>query len=117
MRNTFSTDRFFQGAYSLQVPGITENDHKALAHPVNKRLWFTGEYTNGYEYGFTHGAYEMGEKIAKQIRDCMKNNKCPTDKPTFSPIIECKTSSSAFNILPSLYFYMLLPFLLPLFTN
>ena len=66
----------------MQIAGITEDDKLALVHPVNKRLWFTGEYTDVENYGYVHGAYQMGQKVAKSVKECMDNqNKCPKDLP------------------------------------
>ena len=66
----------------MQIAGITEDDKLALVHPVNKRLWFTGEYTDVENYGYVHGAYQMGQKVAKSVKECMNDqNKCPKDLP------------------------------------
>ena len=57
----------------------------ALAHPVNKSLWFTGEYAHPEVYGHAHSAYEMGQYIAGRMIQCMVNqNMCPSD-PTDTP--------------------------------
>lgn len=80
----------------MQIAGITEDDKLALVHPVNKRLWFTGEYTDVENYGYVHGAYQMGQKVAKSVKECMNDqNKCPKDLPEPS-----KNSGSKFS--PSL---------------
>ena len=95
MRNDWSTNKFFYGAYSTHIAGITTDDYLALVHPVNQSLWFTGEYANGDTFGYTHGAYEMGENIAKQIKDCMKA-KCPSDVPKFTLQKSCTSTGGYF---------------------
>ena len=97
MRNDWSTNKFFYGAYSTQIAGITTDDYLALVHPVNQSLWFAGEYTNGDMFGYTHGAYEMGEKIAKQIKVCMDDQtKCPSDVPKFTLQKTCTSAGGHF---------------------
>ncbi|XP_057296945.1 uncharacterized protein LOC130625848 [Hydractinia symbiolongicarpus] len=80
VRNKWSLNPHFMGAYSYQVTGITESDHAALKHPVDQSLWFAGEYANGWYFGYTHGAFASGWKTAGDIMKCMKGV-CPPLKP------------------------------------
>ncbi|XP_057299189.1 uncharacterized protein LOC130629842 isoform X2 [Hydractinia symbiolongicarpus] len=82
MRHNFSTDPLFMGAYSHHASGITFNDINALQHPVDQRLWFTGEYTADYEWGYVHVAFELGQEQAKNILRCLNGY-----QPAFVP--EC----------------------------
>ena len=97
MRNDWSTNKFFYGAYSTQIAGITTDDYLALKHPVNQSLWFTGEYANGDMFGYAHGAYEMGQKIAKQVKVCMDDQaKCPSRVPKFTLHETCTSTGGSF---------------------
>lgn len=69
------------GAYSLPSPGITARDYKYLEHPLFNSLWFTGEYANVKTFGYTHGAYEQGEKTGNQLYECMRKGQCPGEQP------------------------------------
>jgi len=94
LRNNWSNDRHFRGAYSYQVSGISEADYEALEHSVEKNIWFTGEYTGrSEEYGFTHGAYNLGYKMAKKLASCLKDeNLCPvTQPPSYGGQKKCTT--------------------------
>ena len=85
LRNDWSINKFFYGGYSTRRAGITVRDVSALADPVNKSLWFTGEYTHPEVHGYAHSAYEMGQHIAGRMIQCMRNqNMCPSD-PTGTP--------------------------------
>lgn len=79
LRSRWSTDKHFRGAYSYPVTGIMQQDYNALRHPISKSLWFTGEYL-GAQNGFTHGAYQYGIDIAKDIVNCLKGD-CPKELP------------------------------------
>ena len=82
IRSDWSINKFFYGGYSTRRAGITDFDVAALSHPVNKSLWFTGEYTHDITHGFAHSAYEMGQYVAGQMIQCMANqNNCPSDTP------------------------------------
>lgn len=86
LRNDWSVNKFFYGGYSTRRAGITVPDVLALAHPVNKSLWFTGEYTHPQVHGYAHSAYEMGEDIAGRMIKCMVDQAmCPSD-PTDTPV-------------------------------
>ena len=84
------------GAYSYQVAGIQEDDYLALDHPVNKSLWFTGEYTGHLNFGYAHEAYKLGGDVAVKIMNCMKENKCHPllPKVTAKKTKQCKVNSS-----------------------
>ena len=98
LRNTWSTDPHFMGAYSYQVTGINDDDYAALDHPVNKSLWFTGEYTAHLDYGYAHIPLKLGGEVAGKILKCLQKNDCPAMLPKVSKPEETKcpkdTSSS-----------------------
>ena len=85
---------FFEGAYSYQVGGITENDYRALEHPISQSIYFAGEAFARWDFGYTHSAYNMGLASAKNITECMNNGKCQPDSPDFITK-DCASSSSA----------------------
>lgn len=82
LHHNFTTDPRFMGAYSHHANGKTRDDVVALQHPVDQRLWFTGEYIADYELGYTHIAYELGEQQARNIINCM-NGQLPAAEPKF----------------------------------
>ena len=96
-RNDFSTNPSFLGAFSYQIPGIFEDDYRALEHPVQQSLYFAGEAYQRYEYGFTHGAYENGHAAAVNITKCMRNeDDCLPDEPVFVGRGDSCSSASSF---------------------
>jgi monoamine oxidase len=63
----WANDPFAYGTYSHVPPGATYDDYEALAEPIGNRVFFAGEATS-VEYPSTvHGAYESGERAAKEI--------------------------------------------------
>ena len=98
LRNDWSVNKFFYGGYSTRRAGITSEDIKALSKPVNKTLWFTGEYTHYQVYGYAHSAYEMGQHVADLMMRCMLQNICNNDDlfgTTTSPSTAEPTTSSS----------------------
>lgn len=72
----WASDPFAFGSYSYLTPNATSADYKALAEPVNNRLFFAGEATSSDYAATVHGALLSGEHAAKQItfiRDTIKN--------------------------------------------
>jgi len=95
VRNNWGENDRFLGAYSYQVAGINEDDYLALEHPVNQTLWFTGEYTGRYEFGYAHGAYSLGGNMAAEMGRCMNLGFCPKNEPKRTLMKEkCVKSSS-----------------------
>jgi monoamine oxidase len=63
----WTSDPFAHGAYSYVPPGATYDDYEALARPIGNRLFFAGEATSVRYPSTVHGAYESGERAAKQM--------------------------------------------------
>ena len=59
-------DPFSHGAYSHVPPGGSYDDYAAMAEPAGSRLFFAGEATNGRYPSTLHGAYESGERAARE---------------------------------------------------
>ena len=94
LRNTFSTDPNFLGSYSYQIAGINEDDYRGMEHPFRQSLYFAGEAYQRWEYGYSHGAYQNGNKAAQNITKCLRNSdNCPTDSPVFIMEKDCTTSA------------------------
>lgn len=98
LRNNWTLDRHVMGAYSYQVAGITKEDHARLKRSVEQSLWFAGEYTEGWEFGYTHGAFASGKRVASEIEESMDPSKTtsppsPTTKSTSPPL---KTTNCIF---------------------
>lgn len=52
-------------------------------------------------FAYTHGVYETGKKIAKQMKDCVGDQeKCPNEKPKF--MLQKTCTSVGGYIFPSL---------------
>ena len=98
---------FFEGAYSYQVGGITENDYRALEHPISHSIYFAGEAFARWKFGYTHSAYDMGLASAKNITKCMNNGKCQPDSPDFITK-DCVSSSSPALIVKSVSLFILI---------
>lgn len=62
----FGKDPLYNGMYSFQAIGWTEEDYKMLGEPVG-RLYFSGEATSPSYSGFVHGAYFSGIRTANAI--------------------------------------------------
>jgi monoamine oxidase len=63
----WTQDPFSRGSYSHVPPGAGYDDYEAMAEPIGGRLFFAGEATNGRYPSTLHGAYESGERAAKDI--------------------------------------------------
>jgi hypothetical protein len=66
-RTAWYSDPFAYGAYSNIGVGASAADIKALAEPVEGRLFFAGEATNNYHWGCVHSAYDSGLREAARI--------------------------------------------------
>ncbi|XP_028407052.1 polyamine oxidase 6-like [Dendronephthya gigantea] len=63
-------DELFLGAYSNPKVGTTTAHFNDMRNPVKEylnRLYFAGEGTSEFYYGFLHGAYYTGKKQAEKI--------------------------------------------------
>ena len=95
LRNDWSVNKFFYGGYSTRRAGITPSDVAALSYPVNKRLWFAGEYTHNGVHGYAHSAYDEGKRAAERMILCMTNQTdCPSETVTGSTTAAPKSSIS-----------------------
>ena len=56
---------------------------------MNQSLWFAGEYTNNWEYGYAHGAYATGQRAVNAIMRCMDGT-CPSLEPRKTMVKKCK---------------------------
>jgi len=64
----WTTDPWTRGAYSFFPPGSGPEDRKALAAPVDGRLFFAGEATDRTgESATIHGAILSGERAAEEL--------------------------------------------------
>ena len=59
-------DPFARGAYSHALPGHADQ-RAVLAAPVDDRLFFAGEATSPNFFSTAHGAYESGERAAREV--------------------------------------------------
>jgi monoamine oxidase len=66
-RTRWASDPFTGGAYSHVRPGAAYSDYEVLAEPIEGRVFFAGEATSAYYPSTMHGAYESGERAARQI--------------------------------------------------
>ncbi|KIN94123.1 hypothetical protein M404DRAFT_1008573 [Pisolithus tinctorius Marx 270] len=73
---TWGTNALYRGAYSNWgasfVPGHVEN----LGANVDNHLWFAGEATSLKYFGFLQGAYLEGQRVGKEIADCIYHGSC-----------------------------------------
>ncbi|KAL4220335.1 hypothetical protein ACF0H5_020742 [Mactra antiquata] len=69
----WNTDPFTYGVWSYWPPGFSVNDMEKLKAPVG-RLYFAGEYTHELHFGFVHGAYLSGERVAQQVIGCIEDS-------------------------------------------
>lgn len=61
----WGADPWAMGAYSHALPGCAPA-RRALAEPVDGRLFFAGEATSSHSYGTAHGAWESGLRAADE---------------------------------------------------
>ncbi|MBA3533286.1 MAG: FAD-dependent oxidoreductase [Ardenticatenales bacterium] len=63
----WNADPFARGSYSYMATHATDEDPRALAAPVNNRLFFAGEATADDYPATVHGALLSGQREAKRI--------------------------------------------------
>ncbi len=61
----WNSDPFTRGAYTFTPPGAI-GAREQLAQPQDNTLFFAGEATDD-GYGFVHGAYHSGERVAAEV--------------------------------------------------
>jgi len=63
----WAADPFARGAYSFNAVGSDGDTRRALAEPIDGRLFFAGEATSAEHFGTTHGALLSGLAAAEAI--------------------------------------------------
>lgn len=63
----WATDPFSLGSYSYNQVGFKPGMRKALAAPLNSKLFFAGEASHEAYFSTAHGAYLSGLRAAKEI--------------------------------------------------
>lgn len=63
----WASDRFSRGSYSFNALGSTPNMRRALAQPLQGRLYFAGEATGVEMFGTAHAAVLSGRRAATEI--------------------------------------------------
>ena len=67
-------DPWIRGGYSFLPPDVTIADRRALAEPIDGRLFFAGEATHfGGEAATVHGAIETGYRAAEEVLRALRN--------------------------------------------
>lgn len=69
----WSQNPFVRGSYANAEVGTTAADFHNLGGKLGK-LYFAGDAVDPDWWGFAQGSYFSGEKKAKEILQCMKNN-------------------------------------------
>ena len=69
IRTSWSTDPWSRGSYSFLPVGATPAMRRALAQPVQGRLFFAGEATDEAGPSTVHGAQASGNRVARQVRE------------------------------------------------
>ena len=69
IRTSWSTDPWSRGSYSFLPVGATPAMRRALAQPVQGRLFFAGEATDEAGPSTVHGAQASGKRAARQVRE------------------------------------------------
>lgn len=63
----WASDPFALGSYSFNPVGATPALRRALARPIDAKLFFAGEATESRYFGTAHGAYSSGLRAAKEL--------------------------------------------------
>lgn len=69
LRTNWSRDAFAFGSYSYIARTASRADTRALARPVDGRLFFAGEATHPDYNSTVHAAYETGVAVAETVGD------------------------------------------------
>lgn len=67
MTSRWSTDPFARGSYSYYPVGSTPDHRRALARPIDGRIFFAGEATSADSPSTVHGAYLSGQRAADEV--------------------------------------------------
>lgn len=63
----WSIDPWARGSYSFFAAGSTPDHRRALASPIDGRVFFAGEATEVGHFGTAHGAYLSGVRAAREV--------------------------------------------------
>lgn len=68
----WDTNPYILGSLSYHPVSVTMKDRVALAKPIGRRLFWTGEATATNEnYATVHGAIESGMRVAEEVRSSL----------------------------------------------
>lgn len=67
MTSRWSADPFARGSYSYYPVGSTPEHRRALARPIEGRIFFAGEATSADYPSTVHGAYLSGQRAAAEV--------------------------------------------------
>ncbi|TFY77404.1 hypothetical protein EWM64_g6607 [Hericium alpestre] len=70
------SDPLYRGSYSNWPASFVSGHHANLRATVRDRLWFAGEATSQKYFGYLHGAYYEGRRMAKYVAKCIRNTNC-----------------------------------------
>ncbi|KAI0047037.1 amine oxidase [Auriscalpium vulgare] len=73
----WNSDPLYRGSYSNWPASLVREHHLNLRATVDKRLWFAGEATSLKYYGYLHGAFFEGQRVAADIAQCIQDDECP----------------------------------------
>jgi monoamine oxidase len=76
-RSRWSDDPHARGAFSYLGPNATLEDRDALASPVGAALFFAGEATSRGYAASMRGAYESGERAARELLTARRARRIP----------------------------------------
>lgn len=65
-QTAWAADRWARGSYSHALPGRA-GERAVLAAPVDDRLFFAGEACSPHAFSTAHGAWETGERAARDV--------------------------------------------------
>ena len=85
----FSRNLLFEGAYSNWPQGYGKDSHDALKAPVG-RIYFAGEHTSYFYYGYMHGSYESRIEVANALGKCIQQADCPNYVPLYASNFDAK---------------------------
>lgn len=73
-RTHWASDPNYMGSYSYLPVGSSLKWIRALAKPVNKKIFFAGEATSLTDMATTNGAYQTGRRAAAQVLKTLKRS-------------------------------------------
>ncbi|WP_165183994.1 flavin monoamine oxidase family protein [Caulobacter soli] len=65
-KTAWASDPWARGSYSHALPGRA-GERAVLAAPVDGRLFFAGEACSAHSFSTAHGAWETGERAAREV--------------------------------------------------